>query len=813
MADKQKHIVNHYKSVGRHGKQLVEEDVKAGSDTAKFLERMEQRRLASPCYIAIDMRGKVEQPCKPYQFEGLTHYLDKQCISIFEQETQRYDGKYTVGVFEAVQAADHTFKAQHEREQQRHIEEQKKKLAAKPEGPKDPLFQKKSANDTAPTEPTAEPEQEPSEEHSIRLIPFGYRAQRKQDRLNYVTDVSVKLTDGKELKAKTSDISTSGIKVTFFGQVAAVAEGSVVSIKFDALAKQFTLDLDFVEFELIEQTLDHHGRSQFRLARADQSEHEHFNIFMDEFIKSHQSRYKLELEDSLLSLYAKAFERIYNAGTGHAVSLLQRQPSGFDCLYTATRPVENGALKNAMLSAIAENLIQLCPTEPPATEGRSFLIEAFVVKGHTLHRVYCANRNTLVANKHFDEFLKVGSQAHLIARIHLKVRTINEIDRSSAADLLQPLSEEAPHRFESIKSRWNKVTHIAYYQIIEEKLTVDSRLTGQSAQLTGLQDYQMPSGTHQIWQLAYRNERKDPRYLYKTAVEIPLGKDVIKGETLDFSPAGMRIKLAHLSNIPMALDINNSIKVSLPEMQKLAKKTANLKDLPYRVTQWHPHDLSISVRRDYSVKSHDGESFFTRLINSNKDKLKLCPEDLEYTLVASMIEALVSGYLSGIPLFIRRFSGGRYAIDSAAATENANDLLWQFKTGDSFDFSALNLEAFFSQVLRGNLNRRSQLTHALNQRLFAVFPSDASQPLSIRDESEFADNREVAKFILMTRKNPNYRILRAQFLPPPFIKLEEFKDDLAVIRSNSSNRARQFEQNVQQLVAMVDIEDITAFYQ
>ncbi|WMS86646.1 PilZ domain-containing protein [Pleionea litopenaei] len=816
MSEDKKRIINHYKSVGRHGKQLVEEDVKAGSDTARFLERMEQRRLATPCYIAIDMRGKVEDSCRAYTFEGLTHHLDQKCINLFEQEAARYDGQYTVGVFEAVQGAEHTFRAQHEREQEKRIAEQKRQLAqAKSNAPKDPLFNKSTQNDSSDTvnESVQEAANEETDEHSIRLIPFGYRAQRKEGRLNYVTEVSIRFDNGTVLKGKTADISTAGIKVSLFGQTENIATETVLGVSFDALEAQYTLQLGFVDYTLIEQTQDHHGRTQFRLARTDQSEHEQFNIFIDEFIKSYQSRYKLELEDSLLALYAKAYERIFNAGSACSISLLGSLNNKLQSLYTATRPEEHSQLHNALIGSIAEHIPQLCEPSEDGKIANNYLLEAFLVKGKQQHRVYCSTRSALIKNKQFDEFLKVGSQCHLIARLQLHTRAISPDDRDAALQLLEPLNEEAPLRYQAIAEHWKKISHIAYYQVVEEKLSLDSPITGQSAQLTALSEYQLPPGAQRIWQLAYRNERKEPRYLYKTQASITAGKTQVNGETLDFSPAGMRIKLHNVSHIPMDLDINQTIKVDLPDMQKLAKKTAKLQNLPYRVTQWHPHDHSISVRRDYSVKSHDGESFFSRLIASNESKLKQCPEDLETTLVASMVEAMVSAYLSGIPLFIRRFPGGRYAIDSAAATENANALLWQFKTQDTFDFSALNLEEFFGQTLKGQLNRRSQLTSPINARLFATFPEQPGEELVIRDEVSMTDNREIAKFILMTRKSKRHRILRAQFLPPPFIKLEEFKEELSVIRSNSSNRARQFEQNIQQLVALVDIEDISAFYQ
>ncbi|NVJ59453.1 MAG: PilZ domain-containing protein [Gammaproteobacteria bacterium] len=808
MNDHDKKTVAHYKSVGRLGKQLVNEEVKSGSDTARFLERMEQRRLAAKCQIAIDMRGKVADKCEAYYFEGLTHYMDEKCIDIFETQVAKYDGVYTVGVYESVQNAEHTFRAQHEKEQLDRIAEQKEVMRKKPQGPRDPLFNKGSAE--SPEEliksDTEDDDQEP---HKIRLIPFGYRAQRKENRLNYVSMVSVNLPDGSTLSAKTSDISVAGIKLTMFSNINPIDVNQIIKVTFTGFEQQHDMNFGSIEYRLVDQTIDHHRRAQLRLVRSKDDNNQSFDLFIDEFIKSYQSRYKLELGDSLLSLYAKAFERTYTTASPLNISLVSMKNGKIESLYCAMREGDNSQFRSSLIGHIANNLTTLCADAMPT----SALLECFFIKGQNYHRIYSANRTRLIEDKLFDDFLKVGSQAHLISRLHLSFFPIHKDDIEAAKQLITPLNDIDPTKCEDLLSKWENITHIGYYTTVEEKINLESRLTGTSSQLVKFADYRIESKPQKVWKLAYRNERKQPRYLYKTDAELKINNINLQGETIDFSPHGMRVKIQGNEKLPTSLEVNTNVKISLPEMQKLAKKTAKLSDLSYRVTQWHAHDNAISVKRDVSVKNHGGEEFFTRLIASNESKLRQCPEDVELTTIASMLESLISAYLPGIPLFISRFPGGRYAIDSAAATENANPLLWQFKTAGSFDFSQLNLENFFGQMLKGNLNRRSQLTKPLTARLFAKFPSEEFAPMEITAESEMKDTREIARFILMTRKSHNYRILQTSFIPPPYLKLDEFKDELNVIRANSMKKAKEFEQTLSQLVALVDVEDITGFYQ
>ncbi len=818
--NKDKLVISHYKSVGRRGKQLVEEDVKAGSDTARFLERMEQRRLSTPCHITIDMRGKVPGECEPYEFDKLVHYLDEQCVEIFENEVARYDGKYTVGVFEKVMSAEHTYKAQHEKEQALRLAEQKKQQAQKTSSaPKDALFDKSAkpavppSSSKAQSSSAAEPEPEDDEDvlPDIHLIPFGYRSQRKENRLNYSSQVRVFLPNGQDVTGKTSDISLTGIKVSLDIKLEPLEPDCNIEIEFSALEQQNKVQFGHIEYRLIAQEFDDQGRVQLRLARKNQSEHESFNRFLIEFIRSYRSRYKIELEDKLLSLYARSFERIYTSAAPIAINLLDLSDNTASPLYTAIRLGEQGEIKKTFLANIASQLPSMLADAGP---GQPLLIEAFMIKGNEEQIIYCANRKDLIKNDHFDKFLNFGTLCFLIARIHVSFHPVNPHDREAALSKLDALNEVSPTRCQDIREKWNKVTHLAYFSLIEEKLNRDSRIRENDERLTAFSNYKVTRPKQQVWELSYRNERGEHRYRYQTKAMIKLGSRTFSGTTVDFSRSGMRIEIDSVSYLPTTLDVNQMVKVSLPELQKLAKKTANLADLSYRITQWHPHQNAISLKRDFNVKDHHGEKFFTRLIKTNQSKLKECLEDLEFTLVAKMIESLVSAYLHGIPLFLHRFPGGRFAIDSAAATENANNLLWRFKDPDGFDFNSLNQEAIFYQMLKGNLNRRGQLSKKVSTRLFAQFSvsEDGHQNMAITMEQDMKDTREIARFILRSRKDKNSRILLAEFLPPPHIKLEEFSDELKEVRHNSTKKALEFEQKVQNLVAVVDIQDITEFY-
>ncbi|WP_438971446.1 hypothetical protein, partial [Methylophaga sp.] len=67
-----------------------------------FLQELEKQRLAKDCNRIIDLRGKVAGECQAYEFGGRKHYLDDRAFLLVKQLMARFDGRYTIGVYESV---------------------------------------------------------------------------------------------------------------------------------------------------------------------------------------------------------------------------------------------------------------------------------------------------------------------------------------------------------------------------------------------------------------------------------------------------------------------------------------------------------------------------------------------------------------------------------------------------------------------------------------------------------------------------------------------------------------------------------------
>lgn len=67
-----------------------------------FLQQQERLRMSKPSCLAIDLRHKVIGECQAYQFGGVTHYLDDRGYLLAKRLMERFDGRYTIGVYELV---------------------------------------------------------------------------------------------------------------------------------------------------------------------------------------------------------------------------------------------------------------------------------------------------------------------------------------------------------------------------------------------------------------------------------------------------------------------------------------------------------------------------------------------------------------------------------------------------------------------------------------------------------------------------------------------------------------------------------------
>ena len=224
------------------------------SASDKFLIKMELNRLAQPCIRIIDLRDKVTEETSPYKHEKLQHHLTQTGITALNNALKLFD-EYTVGVYEMV------------------------------------LAQVQEAKEAQLKKGTVQTVENSNLTESIQL---NNRIKRAAPRMFFVSPITVTLEDGEVIKAATSNISTSGLKIKLSKQVH-YENNKQLQILFTGLASKYKNEpiiQEQVEYRLVKQEQD--GDAFYFYLNID-NQNAAFIRFTQSFIRSNQYKYKMDV--------------------------------------------------------------------------------------------------------------------------------------------------------------------------------------------------------------------------------------------------------------------------------------------------------------------------------------------------------------------------------------------------------------------------------------------------------------------------------------------------------------------------------------
>lgn len=796
--------LKHYKSVaGRKG--IVTEYVEAGSASAEFLYRMERRRIEQPCRVAVDMRGKVPGTCFAYEFQRMTHYLDEACRVIFDKTVAEFGGKYTVGVFEKVTSADHTFRAQELKEQN-----DRARRARQAQG-------KASAAERlalAPAQQALEPA------HEVEVLPFGYSSKRKETRLTFITTVTLQL-GARAHPAKTSDISLSGLKLTLAEPVP-LSVGQSVGVHFTALAGSENFPHAPVPYRIVKIGEKSGKQLVFVQRRADQEQVE-FDRFLTQFIDANQRRYKIDLEDAVLALKARVYGQLYAQVLGHVPFFLRGNDLIGASLAWYGASTCNGNVLRHPACGPGEFLARLL-----RPERLQELIRRSEREEHLLIFTYTAQRGgqpaLFTAAEH--EFATSRSRADFLARarasgslrvFQARLKTVSEPDAARLEDIMAALDRRGGEPAASVRARFAELSYAgALFEVSEQFAHTTDTQVRSAHELAGLaaeEDvYLNPPGPvakpHRI-ALGYRGKRSEARFLHKTDIELMAGGTRHNGFTVDFSTRGLKCLLTR----PLKLPAREPVKVSLVSLSKRMKDN-KLLEMPYLAVSGSEDGLTLSLVREERPGFHSGSEFFRKLIDANRDRLE---EDVhEHILVAESLwaESLIGDNLLTLPFVVSRDGQYRHWLTRVGISEQADPLLWFFRDeAGEFDFSGVGSPTVLKPLLVA--------AHLINDRpkgalfsaeayLFKDFDprvgyevTHAITSLQLKDEPRKA-------LIAAAHDKFEHRFLRVQLMAAESFPDAEYDEELQFIRTNGRHRASQLHEEFHSVVAFGELLDVSA---
>lgn len=251
-----------------------------------FLIKMELKRLAQPTHRPVDLRGKVDGECKTFEYQGVTHFLDEYAKQEFAKQTMAYGG-YTVGVWEAVNNSENTYRAKYQKE-------------------KEALLQSKEGE-----EKEAEVEvKQKKPEHLIQATLFSRVISRKEERMNFAIAIEVVDEDGRKMKGTTIDISVGGMRAKFEADDE-FEKNKKYGIFLRGLEQEYALDRKKpVPYECMR--IEHEGFEQrVNFKRDIDNSSSEVHAFLSRFIHGYKRRYKINMENTEEAVVAKIYEQYY----------------------------------------------------------------------------------------------------------------------------------------------------------------------------------------------------------------------------------------------------------------------------------------------------------------------------------------------------------------------------------------------------------------------------------------------------------------------------------------------------------------------
>jgi hypothetical protein len=567
------------------------------------LVRAEITRLQAPCNTIIDMRAVAPNACQPYGFGQLIHLLTPLGIARFESENHRY-GRYSVGVFEALQQLQYEM------------------TAGKADATQTHSF-------VSPT-----------------LQFFNY-PQRSSERMHFSINVLLYTAVETKHHLKTVDLSIMGLQVKADKDVD-VKPGDNVVIVFAGLANEYNAIANTTIDYHVVRVVEHSDELRIFLHRADAHKEPQVTEFIANFIRGNKYRYKINLENTINAVENKVCEQYFTPRfpslpvfISHQVDKAHPQSEVLQPKFAMSNSGNANILsywQDEQYQQRIGNLVSQSRIEELISKNadqREIFVYAFNhVKNNKVY-FYSASqseleaqpgsKNTLLsygAHKASWRVFKLQLSHMSPTQAYTPLSIPNEGHKDAKTENMPPSARLMKHlidlRYIVLVSDVTDSFAIRYYQ----QIPLDKSKIALLHQFAHAHNKLPPQLT--IRRYKYQDIRKETRYHLRTNVELTAAGHSYFGVTEDISMSGLRIELDE----PLLELTDTNVSLAFARLQTMTKRF-DLTNLTYEIVNIHTNRHIIHLRDTGTQIAQQENPFFIELIKRNKEKLKaeLLPEE------------------------------------------------------------------------------------------------------------------------------------------------------------------------------------------
>lgn len=727
------------------------------SKNIAFLRRLEDQRLKKPAKRIIDLRSKVVGECQAYSFGGMTHFLDDRAYILVKQLLAKFNGQYTIGVYEALIKAIK-------------------------------VLDQNTVNTQvhAPSKQTILSQ----DDGQVQIIALDQQFKRKQSRIVHTTAVEIRLTD-MLYNGVTLDIAPAAIRIST-RRVYTLEKNDTVSVTFPDVSPPDGPSLPSdIPYKIVKIVHDDR-RSQIILMLDDTAEPE-IAQWWTTWVEQQHSFAHIDVQHQLLNLISEFYLRLNSHNTNKPYLWLDKLDHSDPIkIINLTKPAEHTF--SPLYNRLGHIDFALLPiAQAIESEEQQYLALVHADDNISLSQLIACNDK-----KNITQALQIIDQ-HPV-RVFLVEAHQQEIDLEYFESDFESLAQTHSSCAETLKQQLTDVENLVIISDITESCRQLSSNNGNQIEFQATVNADPVLSTLPKPQVLSQNiRRKNPRFLIKTDVILHILDQRFTIRSNEISETGMSVTLPGHVNVKEG----TPIKVNFVRWQNQTKKF-KLDAIPFiiRHRQYWQGETQLGLERNIFSCGEKVNTFFSNAIEQNKTQLAIDDNDQRIKLSSKVLSFQLPNCLSHIPFFLAKTQSSTHVLQAVATTYKnrafEDGLLWQ-----ALSQQAKAMSDYLKEAIDGGLN------HA-NFGLYCYLDSKNNWITHI--SHDFKSPLQKSLFINRALLAEQYRFFHCSLSiakTNTFRQESDLDEQLSTFRRHTPNTVRQIRDTINSLFAVGELTDIT----
>lgn len=796
--------LKHFIRADAHAKQreIVVEQVKAGSASFEFLKKMESRRKKHECVRSIDMRGKVPYECKSYIHKNQVFWMDDISYGIFLKGLKENNNVFTNDSFDKIINGEHT--------------NHKTQQAAVTQAAAQIQHSTDSGNDS--DSDIFRESKFQIEGKDAELFHLGYFQKRRESRIRHTTDILIHCS-GKTINAKTKDLSATGFKASFTKPVNLV-NGDEVLVTFTGFNNSHSARLFDVKYKVvgIEYQEPEFILRAIHNNEKDENTKAFFFNFIDEQKQNIKGRRKIDIEDIRLTAESVITELFYTISTPTIPFFIGKINKKVHlqtiCINNINKPLIQ-CFKNRSDSFDFTNLSESGRMEKLMNtvqeDGQSDPVLAVFMDDDAYPKVMFDY--DFDSFESWQEFLLGKMSANNLKLFKVIIRNVANPDQRKLDQKIDKLKTKSENSVDDMLKYYQQITSAGVLVDVTEEIC--SNLKGSESDIEALkrandqaEKFVKLSGNDvDVLQFGYTEQRREDRYHVSVDAVVHINKKKIKAITRDISLKGLCVELR--SDSLAGCKKGDEVKVDFPVLHQRAKEKIKLVDMAYKITCIH-YENGKPILHFKRVKTEHWNAqtgFFKDMIDRNIKLIKLDTKDIETATKSKLIGSIAVENTATLPLFILKNTEGNGRSANIALPPMSSDLTDFFEVEPNvYDFKAITHPNRLSR-LTAHL-KTENVTDLIIYMYKKQIPGIAKFNIYSAIDTDFDNEAEKAEFMNICKEN-DYCVIKvsvSRVQKPVETEITQALDPLQEVAPHCVQRLHNHFKNI---VAIGDISDIS----